>query len=438
MRELLSDTPHGGVHGAARSARGALAALVGTAGALAALAHPASAATSQRSHGHGAATGRTLSRQGAAQWVTIPAPAVALPPAPGPVVTPPASIASNCSADVSSALQAWLQSLPDHTTAAFPIGSCYLIDKGVVLDNPQRLTLRGGTFREQTPGGKGRRAFRVVGGSDVTFEDMTIEGPNAAHVYDAARAFQGAIELDGTETALVDDVTVHDVFGDGITIDPLRGGADHNSGHIVRPSTNVTVEGSTIDGAGRQGIALVSVKGALITGDTFSHVALDTFDLEADQANEGAQNVWIRGTTSSSSAGLWFANAGESKNTTGNIYVSANTMQSPQAGEVALVQAPPGSRRGPIVLAGNHLQAGASAYVAAFQIAGGAGVTIESNDVVFQNSTVPALRHEAIAHVTSSPLVQFLDNTFVGAGRPGTSVRSVVRASGNVIEPPAA
>lgn len=358
----------------------------------------------------------------------VPAPDVALPPAPGPERSPPASIAANCRSEVSASLDAWLASLPASSTAALAPGGCYLINGGLLLDQPQGLTIdgRGARLVERTPGGMGRRALRVIGGKDLTIENLTIQGPDSAHVYDAKRAFQGAIELDGTQTALIQRVVVHDVYGDGVTVDPLRGGADHNSGTILRPTTDVTIRGCTVDGAGRQGVALVSVTRALLVDNRLSNVALDTFDVESDQPTEGARQVWIEhNVAGAGNRGLFFSDAGRSADSTGGVYVVANAMSGAQAGEAVLIASPRGSTRGPFVFSGNQLWAGSSVYVAALQIEGGDGVTIERNTVRFLDAGTGGI-HEAALHVGRSTGVTVSGNVFVGAGSLGQAGSAVL------------
>ena len=176
----------------------------------------------------------------------------------GPTVSPPASIASDCSVDVSLVLKKWLQSLPAGRTVLMAPGSCYLVDTGIKLVDRQGLTMFGGTFRNESdsvsPGenSKGAAVFTFVGGSDIALEDMHIYGANPGG-YHPRLAFDGGIELEGTNGATIRSDTISDTFGDGVTLAPLRGGADHNSGQILAPSSQVSIRDVTVDGAGRQG-----------------------------------------------------------------------------------------------------------------------------------------------------------------------------------------
>jgi hypothetical protein len=181
-------------------------------------------------------------------------------PAPtGPTVSPPPSVTANCSVDVSKPLRKWLKSLPAGTTVVAPANACYLVNEGIRLSDPKDLTIYGATFMDKTaaPGPrrlkKGAPVFTVIKGSGVTLEAMHIVGANPGG-YHPALAFAGGIELEGTAGATIRGVTISNTFGDGITLAPLRGGSDHNSGAIVAPASTVVIRDVTVKDVGRQGI----------------------------------------------------------------------------------------------------------------------------------------------------------------------------------------
>ena len=353
-------------------------------------------------------------------------------PAPvGPTVSPPASIDADCKTDVSSSLQAWLRSLPPATTVTIPRRACYRVDKGIELTEPRGLTIYGGTFRDDTvaPSGhsKGSPVFTVLGGSRVSLEAMHISGSNRGG-YHARLAFAGGIELEGTSQATIRGVIFTDTFGDGITLAPLRGGANHNSGRILAPAVDVTVRDVTVTGVGRQGITMASVSGALLTDVVVTRPGLDTFDVEADQPNEGARNVTIDGCAASGGL-LFFANGGAgSGKSTGNITVENCTMAKPEGGSAVLVERPAGGRvdRGPFVFSSDELWCGASAYVACVQLAG-AQVTLSGVTLRFPRSTT----HEAVYHLGAGSTATFQNDVVEGYGRKGKAVAgSTARVSG--------
>lgn len=339
----------------------------------------------------------------------------------GATVSPPSSIAADCSSDVSASLQGWLGSLGQGATVLLGRGSCYRVDEGLTLADPQGLTIYGGTFRDTatTASGKskGTAVFTVVGGSHVSFEAMHLSGANQGG-YHARLAFAGGIEIEGTAQVTIRGVTVTDTFGDGITLAPLRGGANHNSGKIVAPATDVTVRDVTVTRAGRQGITLASVSGAQLSDVVVTDPGLDTFDLEADQGDEGARDVTIDGCAASGGV-LFFANGGAgSGKATGNITVEHCTMAKPEGGAAVLVQRPHAGAvaRGPFTFTSDELWCGASAYVACVQLTG-AQVTLSGVTLRFPRGTT----HEAVYHLGAGSTAGFQDCVVQGYGRTGTA-----------------
>jgi hypothetical protein len=341
-----------------------------------------------------------------------------------PGVAPPAAIADDCSADVSAALQAWLATLPADTLVRPPAGACYRVDRGITLAFRQGLTIDGGrwentiTQRTYAGRGRGRATFNVLGGSHVTLEDLTIVGANPGG-YHPALAFEAGIDLQGTADAVVRNLAVDHVYGDGITLDPLRGSADHMSGTILAPVSGLDVDTVDITGSGRQGIALVSVDGATIDDVALTNVGQDTFDVEADQANEGATDVTIDGCTSSTwNGGAFFADGGAGNGpSTGHITVENCRMLHPQGGDAVMVKDSGSSPvpRGPITFSDDTLWCGASVYVGCFQL--------DRADVTVTGSLVEYPKHnsirEVLYHAGSASSLSFVDDSVLGYGHLG-------------------
>ncbi len=340
-------------------------------------------------------------------------------------VSPPSTIAANCSKNVAYAMQHWLMSLPANTTVVAPAGACYLINTGITLSAVQGLTIAGGTWEDMTAPVSGASpvdmdaVIWLQGGSNLTFENMTIEGSNPGG-YNPAGAFGAGIRSDGVIGLHVTNVNITNVWGDGLELAPLRGpGADMGS-TIVNPSENVFVYGLTINGAGRQGITLASVTNATLTGLTLKHIGLDFFDAEADQWNEGAQNVTINGCETGGVGGLFFANAGLSagSNYTGNITVENCTMDQATAGEAILVETPTLEThpRGPITFVHDTILCGSSVYVSCVQSTD-ANITVASSNVVVPAGTI----HEPVYRAIQSTGLTFSGDTVSGYGSAGTT-----------------
>jgi Right handed beta helix region len=289
---------------------------------------------------------------------------------------------SDCSVNVSAALQTWLQGLAPGTIWYSPVGSCYLIDNGINLTFPRGITIDGGVFTERSLGWLGRRGFFVIGGSNMTFEHMTIQGPNMTNVWDPARAFQSGIELDGTTNAVIANVRINNVFGDGITLSPLRGSADHSSGVIIRPVTNLTITNVWIDGAGRQGISPVSVQNATMTNVTLHSIDMNAFDFETDgQGNEGAENVTINGCNVDGANSL--ANISENAGFTGPITFE-NCNMTMDGGTAVYVRSTSNSiENGQILFTHDTLRCPTTAPVACIQMMNGQNVEFADSTIAF-------------------------------------------------------
>ena len=265
-------------------------------------------------------------------------------------MAPPASIPSDCSRDVSTHLQHWFNSLPAGTTVEVPESSCYLVDEGLRIANVEDLTVSGGTWRDAStpvPGADPSAmssVFWLVGGAGITLENLSVAGANPGG-YAYSGAFAAGIRSDGVIGLSVSNVTVSNVYGDGVELTPLRG-ADDLSGTIVNPTKNASIANVEINVAGRQGITLASVSNASISSVQLNHVGLNAFDLEADQSDEGVLNVTINGCrVGGDIGGLFFANGGSGAGSrTKNVTVEDCIMAAPLAGDAYLRQAV-GARR---------------------------------------------------------------------------------------------
>jgi len=315
------------------------------------------------------------------------------------------------------------------------------VDRGITLVEPQGLTIDGGTYKNSTTtksftgSGMGQATFTIVGGSRVTFEDLTIEGANPGG-YHPSLAFEAGLALQGTAQAVIRNIAVDQVYGDGISLDPLRGGVDHKSGKILSPTTDLAIDRVVITGSGRQGITLASVDSATIGNVALSDVGIDTFDVEADQANEGAENVTINGCTSrTSNGGSFFANGGAGNGPrTGNIVVENCRMLGPQGGDAVLVEnvTNDGEPRGPITFSQDSLWCGESVYVGCLELKR-ATVSITQSVVRFhQKSTV----HENLYDAGGASTLTLVGDSVLGWQNLGQGrASSTIHVSGGSWDP---
>lgn len=353
---------------------------------------------------------------------TLQGGAFAVPAPAGQTLAIPATIPANCSQDVSGPLKKWLNRLPANSTVLVSVQACYRVDKGLRLKNPTGLTIYGGTFTSDatTPGkkktAKEQYVFDLVGGSNVTLESMKINGQNPGG-YHANMAFAGAIDVEGTSGITIMGVTITNPFGDGISLSPLRGGADNDSGTIVGPTKNAVIQGVSISGAGRQAVTMASASGVQVSDLVVLNPGINTFDIEADQHNEGADNVTIDGCTSSGGE-IFFANGGSgSSDKTHDFTIAHCAMAKTTAGEAILSIANGPSRkhqRGPFNFVADVLYCGNSADVACVQLSG-AEATVEDSVLHFPRSAP----HEPVYHVVKNAVAVFTNDRVHGYGIAG-------------------
>jgi Right handed beta helix region len=369
-------------------------------------------------------------------------PSTSTPVAPsvGPT-SPPASITADCTQDVSGALHTWFKSLPAGATVTIHPGSCYLVNEGVKLKNPQGLTVSGGEFkittvpqdvRGKSERDRGNAVFWLVGGTHVTFESMQIVGANQGG-YHPHLAFEAGIRSDGVDGLTVSNVTVTNVFGDGIELNVLRGAQD-DSGRIIRPSENVTMTHVTVNGAGWTGVALAGASGVSMSDIHLSHIGINDFDLKADQWNEGAKNVTINGCSADGAGGAFFSNGGAGDGQfTSNINVENCTMSKMQGGDAIYEAAVKKSTspKGPITFVNDHLICGHSAYVACVDVTGG-NVTISQSSLIVP----PGYDKERMYSARRNSTIVFDDDTAEGYGKAGRADKtSTVSVTAGTWEP---
>jgi hypothetical protein len=383
----------------------------------------------QSSHGQRPTTTTTLAPTTTAPSTTTPTTSTPVAVPAGATTAPPASIASDCSKDVSGALHKWFKSLAADTTVVMHPGACYLVDEGVKLKNPQGLTVSGGEFkmdavpqdqRGKSNRNKGQPVFWLIGGSHVAFESMHIVGANQGGFH-WHLAFEAAIRSDGVDGLSVSNVTVSGVYGDGVELNVLRGDHD-NSGKIIRPTKDVTITHVTIGDAGRIGISMSGVSDVSVSDAHFSNIGLDDFDLEADQGNEGAKNVTVDGCTANGAKAALFASGGLGEGElTSNINVENCTMYKAQGGFAIYVKTPRKSNapKGPITFTNDHFICGHSVYVACVDVTAGI-VTISHSSLV----VAPAFDKERMYTARRGSTIVFDDVTAKGYGKAGRADRT--------------
>jgi hypothetical protein len=191
----------------------------------------------------------------------------------------PATIASDCSVDVTAALLKWIGSIPDNSILSFRAAKCYRIDGTVELSSRSRLILQGNgsTFRSLTPMVGGDKAddqramFRVIASSTISFENMAIVGSYAhGGTFDVSLQHAHAIDLRGT-SAVVENVNMSNVAGDCLYFGLGYDNVTKSSG---------SAHDSTCTSIGRNGISVTAGQGITVKRMTLDKIGYIAFDVE--------------------------------------------------------------------------------------------------------------------------------------------------------------
>jgi hypothetical protein len=203
----------------------------------------------------------------------------------------PATIASDCSADVTAALLTWIVSIPDNSILSFGPAKCYRIDGTIELRNRIGLTFQGNsaTFRSLTPMVTGnvaddqRAMFRVIASSAISFKNMAIVGSyTRGGTLDRSLQHAHAIDLRGTN-AVVANVTMSNVAGDCVYFGLGYDNVTKSSG---------SAHDSTCTSIGRNGISVTAGQGITVRHMTLDKVGYIAFDVEPNVGQGwGASNV---------------------------------------------------------------------------------------------------------------------------------------------------
>ena len=358
-------------------------------------------------------------------WAVAATPALGAPRRPKVRVLP-ASVAADCSVDVTNSVAGWIQESPNGSTVRLGKNACYRVDGTVALVDRRHLTIdgNGATLRAVAPPGASRPHVVVQGGSHVTIRDLTVEGnnPGAGAVksaYQPQFESQHGFSFLGVHHALLDRVAATKVHGDFVYI----GSTGKEGDPSYRWSDDVRVTRSTFSGSGRQGISITAGKNVRIDHDEIGGVPRSLFDFESNTAAGGAIDVVVEHNSTGAAVNFWLANKGAGLNTK-RIVFDRNTMEQPTGGLV-FVFGPTSGYRGPFTFTRNAVQFADSVHdegsKGAFFFAGAQGVTVTKNTGTFPGGqTVPVVECRGCADVTvDANLFPYAGQPLVQVPRPG-------------------
>jgi len=312
-------------------------------------------------------------------------------PFPAPVtsrtVTVPATIDSTGATNAATALQSFVNGVPDGSVISFKAGGIYRMDRGLFVSNRHHLVFEGnGATLRATGAGTLIAASPVLidgANSDIAVRNFTIEGSNGktgTAIYDPkAEDQQGVAIYGGTRIEITNNI-IRKTWGDGIYANEKDTTHSWVDGLWVHHNTIVSI--------GRNAFTMNGAKNALLERNTIDQVGGSVLDIEPDTAYQGAINITLRANT----VAAW----GLSPLYTMHFVACANN----EFGPGAVIRG--------ITITGNHVSQGAPSSVNTPN-AGGLSTWIgkkRTADVTFTNNTTtkagagPVLRFEYVDGLT--------------------------------------
>jgi hypothetical protein len=198
----------------------------------------------------------------------------------------PASIAGDCSVDVTQPIVNWVASVPNNSILSFGSDACYRLEGTLELEGRSGLTFdgNGATFRSFNPPTSHRSIWRLIDSSSIVFRNMTLKGSYAkGGVHDPDLQWAHGIDLPGTSAEL-SNVAISDVAGDCVFF------GEGWSGSTKRWASG-SFHDSTCSRIGRNVVTVTAANDVRVERVSGSTIGLIGFDVEPDTATQGANRV---------------------------------------------------------------------------------------------------------------------------------------------------
>jgi hypothetical protein len=219
-------------------------------------------------------------------------------------------IPSDCSADVTDALNFYFALLPNDTIVDLPTNGCYLVNQAAVhIDGKTDVTIEGhGTKINRTvePMNCNCNAAHVwlTNDSQFTIDDLWVNGTKPPwSAYPAGNNQSNARHgflIEGANGLIIENSFVTNVLADGVK--------------LQSNSNSVALINNWIANTGRQGITFQWINGAWVTGNVVADVAQHSMDIETNVPPQTQSNLYIASNTLS----CWAVGFGGAINGTAN------------------------------------------------------------------------------------------------------------------------
>jgi polygalacturonase len=211
-----------------------------------------------------------------------------------PVAQVPHSIDATGATDVTAALQAFIDSVPDGSGIRLAPGGRYRVDGILRVESRRELDLdgAGATIEAKAIVDTNRRNLYLVESDMIAIHDLTIRGANPEPgVLDEAHQFEHGIWIDSSSDIKIDRVTIENPRGDCVYLGTRDG--------TLPWTQRVSVRDVVCRGAGRNGIAIVGANDVLIEDSTFENLGLHAIDIEPNRTDghDGSELRPVQGAT---------------------------------------------------------------------------------------------------------------------------------------------
>ncbi len=331
------------------------------------------------------------------------------------VFIPPPTIPRDCSVSVTADLSAWLATVPDNVTIAFPANACYRIDETFIVRERTGLTFEGNdaTFLAVTDGFEAipprtRSHWRLLHSTAIVIRDLTVDGPNTAGIYNPELEAQHGFEVGGGVEVTISNVRVREVYGDSVNV--ARGVGSRAAPLPPRESEDVLIEDSTLERIGRQGISITSARRVTVRGNTLIGASRSAIDIEPTSAINVIEDILIDSNVLEGFGAYMVAAGGACTATFADITIVSNDVV---GGGPRIGNACPGRRN--LLIESNRLLVPPSGGNQAVLIVNFTNATVRSNEVTVALS-IPGVTFQA---ATGELLVEL--NEFCGASEVYTA-----------------
>jgi hypothetical protein len=198
----------------------------------------------------------------------------------------PSSIDNKCATDATAGLNSFFSALSADTEVQLQPDACYLVSNAtsseLLIRNLRHITIdgNGATFEQRQFNYTGcaqpvQPVLSLIGNSDLTIDDITVEGPGSAgnSCYEGDYGIMVAL---ANQNVTLDGVTIEDVEGDGLAVYPDLA---TNSGI----NTGITFENGQLTGIGYHAVTLEGVNGFTFQNNDVSDIG-NFIDLEVDSS----------------------------------------------------------------------------------------------------------------------------------------------------------